>query len=701
MERPLYFDPERSCEERITALLSAMTLDEKIACLGTNPSVPRLGVVGAPHVEGLHGLTLGGPGEWGRDQPVCTTTFPQAIGLAESWDPELLERVAAVEAYETRYLFQSPRYRRGGLVVRAPNADLGRDPRWGRTEECYGEDPYLVSTLVVAFVRGLQGPDPRVWLTASLMKHFLANSNENTRERSSSNFDEQLFYEYYARPFIHGVVKGGSRAFMAAYNKFNQIPCVVHPVLEEVMEHKLGQNGIICTDGGAYQLLVTAHEYVPDLPTAAAAIIRAGVSQFLDKYEEGVREALARGYLTEADVDAVLEKTFRVMLRLGMWDPNDTNPYAAIGGEDELEPWLRAEHQALAREATARSVVLLKNDDQLLPLVPERLTRLAVIGPLADCVLGDWYGGTPPYTVSPFQGILERFGASLEVECVSSNDVSRAVMAARNADVALVCVGNHPTGDAGWAQVTRPSYGKEAVDRESLTLEDERLLRRVLHANPKTVLVLISSFPYAIGWAQEHVPAIVHLTHASQELGRGLADVLAGAVNPAGRLVQTWPRSLDQLPDLLDYDLRHGHTYLFSRHEPLYCFGHGLSYSSFEYGCLVFPEQVSGAEEFTVVVPVRNESERDGEEVVQLYLEFHDSLLERPKRALAAFERVMIPAGATRAVRLVVRPESLSSYSNEARDFVLEPGRVQLHVGSSLTDIRSTGLLRLDPSSPN
>jgi len=698
MDRPPYFDPELPDEERITALLSAMTLDEKIACLGTNPSVPRLSVVGAPHVEGLHGLTLGGPGEWGRDRPVCTTTFPQAIGLAETWDPELVQRVAAVEAYETRYLFQSPRYQRGGLVVRAPNADLGRDPRWGRTEECYGEDPTLVSALVVAFVRGLQGPEPRVWLTASLMKHFLANSNENTRERSSSDFDEQLFYEYYARPFIRGVVEGGSRAFMAAYNKFNQVPCLVHPVLREVMEERFGQNGIICTDGGAYQLLVTAHEHYADLPTAAAAVIRAGVGQFLDKYEDGVREALARGLLTELDLDAVLRKTFRVMLRLGMWDPKESNPYAAIGGEDELEPWLREEHQALAREATARSVVLLKNDDQLLPLVPEGLRRLAVIGPLADCVLGDWYGGTPPYTISPYRGILERFGETLTVECVASNDVSRAVMAAQQADVVLVCVGNHPTGDAGWARVTRPSYGKEAVDRESLTLEDERLVRRVWQVNPRTVLVLISSFPYAIDWANQNLPAIIHLTHASQELGRGLVDVLSGDVNPAGRLVQTWPRSLERLPGLLDYDLRHGHTYLYSKEEPLYCFGHGLSYASFAYGSLVFPECITGTEPFTVALPVTNESERDGEEVVQLYLSFPDSSLPRPARALAAFERVPIPRGATRLVRLEVRPESLRGYSTQAGDFVLESGQVMLQVGSSLNDIRSTGTLRLAPA---
>src|SRR3984893_12724505 len=192
-----------------------MTLAEKIDCLRPNPSVARLGIKGSGHVEGLHGLALGGPGHWGRDRPVPTTTFPQAIGLAETWDPDVLRSVAEIESHEARYAFQSKRYQRGGLVVRAPNADLGRDPRWGRTEECYGEDPYFNGVMAVAFVRGLQGDHPRYWRAAALLKHFFANSNENDREKSSSDFDEQLFREYYSVPFRMAIQQGGSRAYMA------------------------------------------------------------------------------------------------------------------------------------------------------------------------------------------------------------------------------------------------------------------------------------------------------------------------------------------------------------------------------------------------------------------------------------------------------------------------------------------------------
>jgi beta-glucosidase len=227
-------DPNLQVEKRIDNLLSILTLEEKVNCLGTNPTVDRIGLKGTGHVEGLHGLAMGLPGNWGRKTPVPTTTFPQSIGMAETWDPELLKQAAEIEAFETRYIYQNEKYNKGGLVVRAPNADIGRDPRWGRTEECYGEDAYFNGTLAVASIKGLQGNDPKYWTTAALMKHFLANSNENSRDSSSSNFDERLFREYYSVPFRMGVIEGGSRAYMASYNKVNGIPQTVNPMLIDV-----------------------------------------------------------------------------------------------------------------------------------------------------------------------------------------------------------------------------------------------------------------------------------------------------------------------------------------------------------------------------------------------------------------------------------------------------------------------------------
>ena len=555
-------DPELPVEERIDTILQLMTFQEKVECLGTYPSVPRLGIRGSGHVEGLHGLALGGPGMWGDDRPVVTTTFPQAIGLAETWDPDLVREVAAIEANEARYYFQSPRYRRGGIVVRAPNADLGRDPRWGRTEECYGEDPYLNGTMAKAFVRGLQGEHPRYWQAAALLKHFLANSNENGRGSSSSDFDERLFHEYYAVPFRMAVVEGGARAYMAAYNAHNGVPCTVNPVLQDVTVEGWHQDGIICTDAGALKFLVTDHHHYPDLYQAAAASIKAGITQFLDDYRESVIGAFERGLITEIDVDRAVRANLRVMIRLGLLDPPELVPYSGIG-ESGDEPWASSDRQVAVRTATRKSVVLLKNADAFLPLDMAKLKSIAVIGPFADRVHMDWYSGTPPYLVTPLEGIRNAVGARVQVRHATNNDFSDALRIARESDVAIVCTGNHPTGDAGWAEVTLPSYGKEAVDRRSLELEYEKDIQRIFQANPRTVVALISSFPYAIVWTQENVPAIIHLTHGSQELGHALADVLFGAYNPAGRLVQTWPRSIDQLPPMLDYDIRHGRTYLY------------------------------------------------------------------------------------------------------------------------------------------
>ncbi|HEY2408596.1 MAG TPA: glycoside hydrolase family 3 C-terminal domain-containing protein [Polyangiaceae bacterium] len=680
-------DPDLPAEERIDDLLARLTLEEKIVCLSTNPTVPRLNLQGTGHVEGLHGLTLGGPGEWGRDHPVVTTVFPQAIGLAETWDPAVLKRVAAIEAIETRYAFQSPNYQRGALVVRAPNADLGRDPRWGRTEECYGEDAFFNATMACAFVKGLQGDDAKYWCTAALLKHFLANSNEEKRGSSSSDFDDALFREYYSLPFFRAITESGSRAFMAAYNKYNGVPCAVHPILKGIAVSEWGQDGIICTDGGAYKMLLTEHHYYPDKYEAAAACVRAGINQFLDDYKEGVTGAVERGLLSEAEIASSLRGVFRVMLRLGMLDPAERVPYARIGAAGEPEPWLSKAHGTAVREVTARSVVLLKNDAGLLPIAPS-VKRIAVVGPFADRVHADWYGGTPPYVVTAIEGIRARAGADVELFTSSNNDTSELMHAARRAELVVILVGNHPTGEDGWAKSTQPSFGKEAIDRRSLTLETENLVQKVHKVNPNVVLVLVSSFPYAITWSQENVPAIVHLTHASQEFGSGLADVLFGDVDPGGRLVQTWPRALEDLPEMMDYDLRNGRTYMYSEKEPLYPFGFGLSYTRIEYRSATLADtrlELGGRLQLTITL--ENIGERRGDEVVQVYARFPASKLPRPKRKLCAFQRVTLEPGETRAVPIDVEARDLTHWDSQRQAFALEAGPLELLVARSAASV--------------
>lgn len=677
-------NPNLPVDERITNLLSLMTIDEKLSCLGTVPSVPRLGVVGADHVEGLHGLAMGGPGGWGKPSVVPTTQFPQAVGLGETWDPELLRQVAQAEGVETRYMFQS-KYQRGGLVVRAPNADLARDIRWGRTEESYGEDALLTGTMTVAFVKGLQGDDPHYWLTASLMKHFLANSNEDGRGSSSSNFDERLFREYYSVPFRMGIENGGSRAFMAAYNAYNDVPMAEQSVLKEVAVREWGNSGIICTDAGAMTNLFTQFKREPDLSHAVASSVHAGINQFLDDYKEPATTAIRQKLLTEADVDEALRGVLRVMIRLGQLDPPEMVPYSTIGRGPE--PWNSPEHKMLARRATRESIVLLKNASHTLPLNATSLRSVAVVGPYADQVLLDWYSGTPPYAISPLQGIRERAGATVKVQFAKNNDNGKAEKIARESDIAIVVVGNHPECDAPWAVCEVASNGKEGIDRKSINLEQEKLVQQVYSANRKTIVVLISSFPYAIDWTQEHVPAILKMTHNSEELGSALADVLFGDYNPAGRLVHTWPKSLEQLPVMMDYDLRNGRTYMYFNSEPLYPFGFGLSYTQFNYERVRAIRTTREDSIAHVEVDVRNIGERDGEEVVQVYASYPESHVSRPRRQLVGFQRIEIKAGEVKSVSFDIRPEAIAYWNITAHAFVVENGELKLSAGSSSANL--------------
>jgi beta-glucosidase len=687
-------NPDLPDEARITDLVSRMTLDEKIDCMGNRASVPRLGVVGSPHIEGYHGVAQGGPSNWGQRNPTPTTQFPQAYGLGATWDPELIRRVAAQEALEARYLYQSATYKRSGLIVRAPNADLARDPRWGRTEEVYGEDPFHVGTLAAAFTRGLQGDHPRYWTTAALVKHFLANSNEDGRNSSSSNFDERLWREYYAWPFERAVRDGGSRALMAAYNAVNGTPAHVHPMLRQIVMGEWGLDGIICTDGGGLRLLVTDHKAFPDLPAAAAACVKAGVNHFLDPQKAPVSDAVTRGLLTEADLDAALRGLFRVSLKLGLLDPAERVPYSRIGAPGDPEPWSKPETRAFVREVTRKSIVLLKNSAGLLPLDREKIRSVVVVGPLANTVLLDWYSGTPPYAVSPRQGI-ERVAAAAPAgsRAVGVSWVGEmgeaALAAARTRDAVVVCVGNHPEGNAGWAIVTSPSEGKEAVDRKAITLPpgQEEFIRRLYEVNPNTIVVLVANFPVAMPWAAGNASTMLQLTHASQEQGTALADVIFGAYNPGGKLNQTWPRGLDQLPEMMDYDIRHGRTYMYFRGEPQFPFGHGLSYTTFSFANLATSQPSIGvADTVTVSVDVANTGTRDGDEVVQVYTRVVGSPVERPAKKLVGFARVTIPAGQTRRVDIPVRAADLAYWDVKRHAWALERATLEFMVGNSSSD---------------
>jgi beta-glucosidase len=699
-------DPSLPMDKRIDNLLSLMTTEEKIACLGTDTAVPRLSVRNIGASEGIHGVVQRQP--WDGKPPVTTTQFPQVVGMGETWDPELVRKAAGVEGYEARYITQTAKYDRQILMLWGPQSDLARDPRWGRSEEVYGEDAFFNGTMATAFVKGLQGDDPKYWQAAALLKHFLANSNEDGRNGSSSNFDQRLFWEYYSVPFRMAFEEGGAKAAMASYNAWNGTAMAVNPILLSILRDQWGVD-VFSSDGGAVGLLVNPRHLYPNHEAAVVACIKNGINQFLDKYADETRAALKDGSLTETDIDAVLRPKFRIAVRLGLLDPPEMVPYTRI--KDGPEPWNTEKHRAISKQMALESIVLLKNENALLPLKKDAVKSIAVIGPLADSVHWDWYGGTPPYTVTPLEGIKKAVGPDVKVTYAATELGHAAVDAARGADAAVVVVGNDPTcgpdmphdwygtpeGDGGTLPCSVASDGREGRDREAIVLEQEQLVKQVFSVNPRTIVVLVSSFPFAIHWSQTHVPAILHMAHTSQDEGTALAEVLFGDYNPGGHLVVTWPRSHDQLPPMMDYNIRNGRTYMYFKGEPLYPFGYGLSYTTFKFANLrTSSARMAKDGTVTVSVDVTNTGERAGDAVVQLYVQHPRSKVERPGRELKGFKRVTLKAGETRTVEIQLKASTLAWWDEKRPGFQVETEPLQVLIGDSSANLPLTTTVQVE-----
>jgi len=388
-------------------------------------------------------------------------------------------------------------------------------------------------------------------------------------------------------------------------------------------------------------------------------------------------------------------------------DPPEMVPYAKI--KDGPEPWNEEKDRAISKRIALESVVLLKNDSNLLPLNKAAIKSIAVIGLLADSVHWDWYGGTPPYAVTPLKGITDAAGPSVKINYAASELGNAAIHAASSSDVAVVVVGNDPTcgpdmghdwhdtvDGGGTLACTVPSDGREGRDRESITLEQEQLVKQVFAVNPRTIVVLVSSFPFAIHWSQEHVPAILHMTHSSQDEGTAIAQVLFGDYNPGGHLVETWPKSLDQLPPMMDYNIRHGKTYMYFKGEPLYPFGFGLSYTSFKYANLrLSAPELARDGAITVSADVTNTGSRAGDAVVQLYVKHLASKVERPNLELKGFERVSLKPGETRTVNLPLKASQLAWWDEKLPGFRVEAEPVSVMIGSSSAQIELTATVRV------
>ena len=701
-----------SDDERLDNAISLMTAEEKLATI-TGQGVPRLGIANPGATEAIHGIVRGGDAElpnlgnagqfgggWNRPKPKYTnsTAFPQAYGIGETWDREMAHIVGDVMSYEARFYSKDAPWK--CLILWAPNADLARDPRWGRTEESFGEDPYLVGEMVAAEVKGIQGDDPKYWRGASLMKHFLANSNEDSRYKTDSRFDESLFREYYSYGFWKGA-RAGAMSLMTAYNAYNGVPCIANNFIKDILIDEWGMKGTIVDDAGALPFLFmpTMHGYAKDINEAIQMALDAGLSRFIDSRFEQVKAAWEAGFISEEVLNERTKANLRTMLRLGLMDAECPYDAQEFGSEEDL-PWERQEFKDKARLVTQKSIVLLKNKGGILPIDTTKVKKIAVFGNRAEQVLKDWYGALPAYRVSPLDGIKAYLeGSGVEVKFQKWDSDGSAQELAKWADVCIVCVGNHPatSPDWGpqsvqspWAMGTVAGDGREALDRRSLQLETEDLVKVVWQANHNTVVTLISSFPYAINWTAANVPAILHLTQCSQELGNALADVLFGDYNPAGRLTQTWVSDILDLPNMLDYDIRNGRTYMYSKAHPIFHFGYGLSYTSFSYSKLRVRKE---EDKYVFSFNLKNSGLRDGDEVVQLYAKFPK---DDASKRLRGFERVAVKAGETVRVEIAVPLDDLKLWDAENHQWAFRKGRTKIMIGASSEDIRLIKRIRIN-----
>jgi beta-glucosidase len=645
----------------------------------------RLGIPAIFHDEILHGLMA-----------PKATSFPTPIALASSWDTELVRRVFTAAALETRA--------RGSHFVLGPNLDLAREPRWGRTEETYGEDPYLVSRMGVAVIRAIQGEGPGVddEHVIATAKHFAAHGQpEGGTNIAPVNVSERVLREYFLPSFEAAVREAHVMSVMASYNEIDGVPSHANRwLLGKVLRQEWGFDGMVASDYYGIPQLESLHHVAVDKAEAARLALEAGVDAELpdpDCYQ-ALLGLVRDGKLSEALIDRAVARNLRAKFLLGLFENPYVDPERAARVTDSQE------HRALAADAARRSITLLKNDNNLLPLDRRALKSIAVIGPNASRAhLGGYTDPSPARGVSVLEGVTKKVGASVKVNfaegCKITKEggdwwadashpsdaaederlIARAVDAARASDVALLVVGgNEDTNKEGWAD-------NHLGDRDSLDLVGRQndLIRAVLATGKPVVVMLINSGPLSVTYVAENVPAILEGFYLGEETGTGVADVLFGDYNPSGKLPVSFPRTVGQLPIYYNYKPTAKRGYLYTSAEPLYPFGYGLSYTTFEYSNLkVSPAQIGPGGRAQVTVTVTNTGRRAGEEVVELYVRDEVSSVTRPVKELKDFRRVALSPGECATGSVAITPDKLAFY-NLNMERAVEPGAFDIMVGTS------------------
>jgi len=741
---PPYRNPRLAIEDRVADLLSRMTLEEKVAEIaptrgqahvidptGTfndetasatlrrfpDPELEltprraailrnaleryarektRLGIPLLSMGEALHGFM-----EYG------STSFPQAIGLASTWDPALVKRVFTAAGQEAGAA--------GVGQVFSPVLDLARDPRWGRTEETYGEDPYLVSRMAVAAVTGLQGDEFLIGRdhVMATMKHFAVHGQpEGGTNTAPGNYSERVIRETFLVPFEAAVKEGRVGSVMASYNEIDGIPSHINPwLLDRVLRQEWGFPGFVTSDGAGLQMLVETHHVAATKADAARLAIAAGVDYDLSdgSVYRTLLEQVREGFVPQAELDRAVSRILAAKFRLGLFENPFTDPDAAERVTNSPE------HRKLALQAAQKTIVLLKNEKNLLPLDLDKLKTIAVIGPnAAELHLGG-YTRNPVKGVTILQGIQERVGSKAKVvyaegcrftdkhqdwrgwfdnnvglidPATQQEKISRAEEAAKGADIAILVVGeNESTNREAWSE-------QHLGDRDSLDLlgAQNELVRRIVETGTPTVVLLINGRPLSINYIAEHVPAILEGWYLGEEGGRAAAGVLFGDVTPGGKLPITFPRSVGDLPVFYNHKPSANRTYAFSTRQPLYPFGYGLSYTTFKFENLhVEPSEIQPGGSAKVSVDVRNTGSREGDEVAQMYIHQRIASVTRPVLALKGFERIALKPGEMRTVEFPITPATLSLLDADMHQ-VVEPGAFDIMVGPSSVETQKVTL---------
>jgi beta-glucosidase len=698
-ETPVYLDPEQPIEARARDLVSRLTLEEKVSQMVHDAAaVPRLGVPAYDWWnECLHGVARAGR----------ATVFPQAIGLGATFDVDLFHRVATAISDEARAKHHASaragrrdRYR--GLTFWTPNINIFRDPRWGRGQETYGEDPFLTATLATAFVRGLQGDDPRYLKVAATAKHFAVHSGPEGERHSFDAVATAKDMEETYFPAFEALVKAGVETVMCAYNRVNgEVACGSDFLLVDTLRGRWGFQGHVVSDCWAIRDFDGPHGVTKDNAESAALALKKGTNLNCGNSYPSLLEAVERGLVSEAEIDESLSTLLKTRFKLGLFDPEELVPYAGIGVDAINSP----EHRRLAREAAVESLVLLKNDGGVLPLAKD-LGKVYVTGPLAAdaAVLLGNYSGVSGDLATILEGIVDavgpatmvsyRQGSLLDRDNVNPIDWYSSVADSADVTIAVMGINNLLEGEEG-AAIASPGKG----DRFDLGLPENQLvfLRKMREHAGKLVVVLLGGSPMTIAEVHELADAVLLAWYPGEEGGRAVADVLFGDASPSGRLPITFPKSLDQLPPYEDYAMA-GRTYRYMTEEPLYPFGFGLSYTTFEYGSLeLSPATVSAGEDVVARVTVKNAGDAAGEEVVQLYVSDLEASVTVPVASLAAFRRVYLEPGESRVVELRVPAKALELV-DEAGRRVVEPGTFAVTVGGASPGDRALALGAATPA---